>query len=443
MVIRNVVEFPQQIKNRVTILGRYRTSSFPFDLGYLGFSILLSFYYTKNGLGNDLSIFFEAGNHVVNSENPYGQSQDLVNSAYLNGPLTAIFLAVLSLLPKELLYFATIFFSLLLIPLIINNIKSICPRFFCNGKEFGVPIASVLIAFSFPIRATLIYGQLTIIYLYLFSFILVKLSETNSLFASSGLGVIVGASLDFKPHIYLLPSLFLVIKRIWILPGVMIYGFISYSFFEFFIGVNPYQEWFGAMRTRAMAGYSGADLMGISAVLRNQIYLEVVLIFAVLLGTVLQMRGVLYKEISYKITHWQVIAVFFCLLIQPFIHPQDLIWASFLIPFMISEDIESSKLWNFKLIICGQLFLWSYSWAANCLVIIIIIICIRLESRSIVKYSILCVPIIFAQIVQLGLGIEFSVLIRTMDYFAVIFSFLLVHGLYCESQKNKSKLSVN
>lgn len=302
---------------------------------YLAFGVASLLYYTYHGLGNDFPIFFHAGQAVLRFQSPWQSSSDPVYAAYLNGPLTSIFLGFTALLPSKLGLFLIRALSITALPIVVRKMAKI----FEVDLDESVWLVSILLLFSFPIRANLEYGQLFVIYC-LVAVTAVQISlKKDKFYLLISSGILIGICLDYKPQsfVILLPFVFAKLYRI---VGLLISIMVSAILSLFISDAWPFLEWLQALKSRSGASYKTSDqmsLLGISWQLGIVSGLAIAATCVLYFYGLLQLRDLLRSR-NYLL--YTTIIIFNLVGLSFFLHPTDLVLNVIALLFLLTNDDE-------------------------------------------------------------------------------------------------------
>lgn len=381
---------------------------------------MLAFYWTNNSLANDFHVFVNAGIRLAHSMNPYQVSGDPINQGFFNGPFHAIVLAIFSTLPFKILEYLLFFVSLLLIPFIVRSLHMLVFGY-CGLRIY---VFSFLIPFSFPFRAVFLYGQFTVIYFALFIWALRHALNSNSNTRQILIGVALGLCVDYKPHLYLIPLIFICHRKLWITSGFIFQALVCYVVFNLNLESNPYTLWINSLKIRSSTGFNGKDLMGIYALFGlNSLVLTTV--SCILIGAIIYIFTKIYRP-EVRLFHVVILINFACWLFQPFIHPQDLVWAGFLLPLLYERQILGGYT-NLFAFISGMLFVWSYHFLPNLFVSILLFSILRFFGLKYLFCIFSLVPVFSLFFASRFTNLDIPLSIKMINYVTTVSIYLLLH----------------
>ena len=321
---------------------------------YLLFSIIQMIRVSSTGLGNDFKVFFAAGELMRKGLSPY------LSPDYLNGPLHALFLSLIIDFDFEFILGGLRVVSIILIPLLIWQVGLVLRVNLNSLKILSIAALIQISAFNMTLLA---YGQLNVISssLLLLAFYLVcKINDSNrkTLVNSSIFTTIAIILIDYKPHIYLLPLIylfFLKARYIWkwtIIPS---------AFYIWFLSVNDFsyiREWIFNVIDRSRGQLSLGDQITIYALplpfMLTMLFIWILVVFKMRL---FQARRETWR---FLLGPSSVLCVMVCLptLFGPYVHPQDAILTYiFLMMFLLAKtNLFFSPI---SLLFAGMSFTWS------------------------------------------------------------------------------------
>ena len=306
------------------------------------------------GLGNDFKVFFSAGGLMRKGLSPY------LSPDYLNGPLHAFCLSLIIDFDFDFILGGLRAVSILLIPLLIWQVGLVLRVNLNSLKILAIAALIQISAFNMTLLA---YGQFNVIsssLLLLVFHLTCKVNDSSrKTFVNSSIVTIVAIILiDYKPHIYLLPIIylfFLKARYMWkstIIPS---------TFYIWFLSVNDFsyiREWISNVIDRSRGQLSLGDQITIYALpLPFILTMLFIWIFAVFKMRLFQARRETWR---FLLSPSSVICVMVCLpiLFGPYVHPQDAVLTFiFLMVFLLAKtNLFFSPI---SLLFAGMSFTWS------------------------------------------------------------------------------------
>jgi len=360
-------------------------------------------YFSLRGKGYDFPVFYEAGQLLLNFQSPWDAVIDPIYSAYLNGPLTALVISPLAILPQNITLAITRILSIVLIPFLTFQIS----KYFFPLQEFSylnkkIWLASSFILFTFPIRANLEYGQLFIVFL-AFAVSALRFSRYESTKFLLLAGFLIGLCCDYKPQCFIIFGLLICFKNRYIFLGVIL-SVISGAFLSTILTHKPpYLVWADVIFKKFKGGVTG-DQMHIYAVFPG--FWSQVITVVICAVTLLYLFKNRYAK---SIPHKNILIVFLSVLLSPWMHPTDLVLFSL---FTVGIAIRHNGLTFFSSLALGTLLVWSNNLVISILIVALSVFILFLYlGRSHNKYLtkilfIVLPPILFALVSNKNPAIE-------------------------------------
>ncbi len=360
-----------------------RTITYKPTIAYAILASLLCLYYFKFGLGNDYHIYFEAGSQVRKLNSPWNLGGD-IDGLYLHGPLSSIWMCLFTVLPQTIGLNILRLVSMFAIPFILRTtLKVIGGGSHANGTFWMV---SCLIILSFPVRASLQYGRFEILVFALFVYLIFRIKQAESKLDFLFVGFLIGLIVDYKPHIFLLPCvlLLLIFRRLYQFVGLIISIFLG-SFISIVLTNRlPYLDWIKIVieRGKGVEAQNNLGLFSFNYGFGISPFLSVFL--GLVLVLFLSLKHNQLESSSFKTKTLIFILVYSLFL--PILHPQDLIWLPVIHGvFYIRYKVERILLYWLLL---GFLLVWSNSEMINISMIVLInIVLYLLVERIDLRYS--------------------------------------------------------
>ena len=386
---------------------------------------------TLRGLGNDFPVFYRAGTAARHLHDPWATSIDVTYAAYLNGPISSALLGIISILKYDFALLIVRVATVLLVPLLLfflNRRLGIFP----NSQFWQI---STLCILSYPVRANLEYGQLFIIFFAIAAIpILYSTKRTIKLDIFSG--VTIAIAIDFKPHIFLILLLWVLVNR------VVLIGFCGAIFFGAVISILitnqlPFMVWASQILKRSHSVNETSDQMSLNGIIHHlgaDWNVTAIITAVLLLFLALRTRD-LFSKISFD---HKLLYMGFCLLpFSLFIHPTDLFMYSVVLSILIMRHFKSKPL---IFLFIGSSFVWSNSiYFTLILGALTLIIINPTDKRGWVSVLFLSIqPLIFAIVSQHLLNWEMSMR-HILNYEAVIVSCFLLKDLMILSLDKNTK----
>jgi hypothetical protein len=350
-------------------------------------------YFTLRGKGYDFPVFYEAGKLLLNFQSPWDAVVDPIYLAYLNGPLTALVISPLALVPQNIALGITRLLSIILIPFLIFQIS----KYFFPFRELyylnkKIWLASSFILFTFPIRANLEYGQLFIIFLAI-AVSALRLSRYESTRFLLLAGFLIGLCCDYKPQSFLIFALVICLKNRYIFLGGF-FSIVSGALLSTILTHKPPYIVWGEVIFKRFKGGVTVDQMHIYTVFPgylSQLMLMVVCALALL-------YFFLYRH-NLDTPHKNVLIIFLTVFLSPWMHPTDLVLFSL---FAVGIALQGNGLTFISSLALGSLLVWSNNLIINILIAIFSVSILflyleRNQKRYLVKVLfIVFLPVFFA-----------------------------------------------
>ena len=336
-------------------------------LAYAILASLLYFYYSKFGLGNDYQVYFESGSQVRSLQSPWNLGGD-INALYLHGPISSVWMNLFTILPQSFGLNLLRIMSLLAIPFIFRTTLKIVGAISYSNKAFWM--ISCLIILSFPIRASLQYGRFEILVFAVFTYLIFRIRKATSKLDFLFVGILIGVIVDYKPHVFLLPSLLLLLI---FRKSYLYFGLIASTLLGSLISVVltdrlPYLEWVKIIleRGNGVQTENDAGLFSINYGFGIGPFISVALGLTFVLYLSLINRHLKSASLTTKAVAFVLVYVLFL----PILHPQDLIWLPVIHGvFYIRYKVENTLGYWFLL---GFLLVWSNSLMINITMVVLI-----------------------------------------------------------------------
>ena len=366
---------------------------------FILFSSMVCAYFQVKGLGNDYRTFYSVGNSVRELENPWDVNKGNEFSAYLNGPISALILSVLSLFPYEISLFIVRVSTLALLPYTIKRLFSLFRISCSSGLRYYL---STLLVFSFPVRACLEYGQLSSIYLSCFVIFIAAIKSKEKGFHLFAFGLVSYIVLDYKPQIFLPILFFLPYRKIQFLLGFMT-GVTSAWLLNFFLtGDLFFNTWIDAILKRSQTVSNRGDQMSLYSLLDLNQTETKLLLFVLISATSV---SVIRSGESKNFNRGQRILLSLLLwsALTPFSHPTDMLISQLFI-FALAVRLSGNVNANLVLLALGCGAVWSNSLIPSSIVFLSLILIYRNSILAKSRFS------FFAQVLLLTPPIIFSLL---------------------------------
>lgn len=395
---------------------------------------LLCLYYFKFGLGNDYHIYFEAGSKVRSLNSPWNLGGD-IDGLYLHGPLSSIWMCLFTVLPQSIGLNLLRLVSMLAIPFILRStMKMISGGSYSNGTFWMI---SCLIILSFPVRASLQYGRFEILVFALFVYLILRIRNAESTLDFLFTGLLTGLILDYKPHIFLLPCLLLLLifRRLYQFFGLLISILLGSLISIVLTNRFPYSDWVKIIIERGKGVEAQENLgafsinygFGISPFISVTLGLGVVL-FLSLKRNYLVSSSFVTKTLAFILVY---------VLFLPILHPQDLIWLPVLHGvFYLRYRVERISLYWLLL---GFLLVWSNSRVINIVMILLINMVLYLVVEKIdLKFSL---KIVGVMLIPFSLFYSIAYFFPSSGegharHFIAVSSIVLFTSLFVKLEKN-------
>ena len=388
---------------------------------FFSLAILITLYYTKYGLGNDFRVFYQAAEYARGLSNPWFSSVDPIYSAYVNGPLTAIVISPLSLLSIDAAIFFVRFLSVVSIPLNLWLLAKILNVSF-SFSSHKLWIASSLLLFSFPVRANLEYGQLFLLFTLFFTFAVFFLHSFSSGWVHLSSGILLGITLDYKPQVFGIVSLILILRFRRVILGVVISWLFGALVSVWLTDSSPFLVWLKAINLRKDGGFNSSDQMNLVALVNNGLVLALLVLFLVGVGSSRIYRYWFSTNRDIPNLDWYLGSLVGFIFI-PYLHPTDMYVVGICLVIRLIQR-DSPILW----IGFGFLITWSNSLEVFVIQSISVFVLSALLNfnRSFVGVS--AIPsLIMLTVVELSIGSE-SLTRKSMNFAVLLVVFWFEFG---------------
>jgi hypothetical protein len=320
---------------------------------------------------NDFQIFYKAGRALLSGDDPWKVSTDPY-AMYLNGPITGSILAFLSLLPLS--------FSIFLVRL--GSLAGILVAFTIFPDPQAIShkrVAQIysVILLSFSIRSNLEYGQMVIIFSVLFFYLIRQLENggTSNIRCNLGYGAISAVLVDFKPQIFFLAVILLLIysrfQALLMMAAIHLLFYISYVFL---LKINPWTSWIAALSLRRHSMSQGDDQMSLPILLTRLSSSWVIGIGAIVLVSIYVTIKSSHRGISFfKRDRISFLIIPLGLLATPFLHPTDLVVVMLLV---MRLSLLGRPLNSFFYLFVGCSLVWSPSLYVSAISFIVAFFCL-------------------------------------------------------------------
>lgn len=373
-------------------------------LFYILLVLLEVTYYTIRGSAGDFPVFHGASKAVLSLDNPWESIVDPVFSAYLNGPITALIISPLGLLPQHIALLTTRLISLALIPVLVWHLsKLVKPKHeisLFNKKNW---LVSALVILTFPVRANLEYGQFFIIFMTAAT-IALALAQSHSprnLFAA---GFILGVCCDYKPQAFIVFVILFCFKNKTIFLGSCLSVLIGTFTSVILTQKIPYLEWAASVIMRFNGGMT-SEQMNIYVVVPRVI--SVFLIMTIVFAVALNKHKFFRPEIDKQQKNLTVIFIF--TLLSPWMHSTDLVLFAV---FAMSLVVQRSMFSYFGAFSFGTMLVWSNNIVISLLIAVAAstLFCLIVDNKlkkKIVQFIFIFLPsFIFSITVFVDLNLE-------------------------------------
>ena len=291
-----------------------------------------------NNLNNDFQVFYKAGIDFRDGVNPWDSQLD-PNAMYLNGSSTLFLFAILSFFPLEWAIFFIRALSLIAVVISVNYARN-------SLQKIPKPQLIIFLFLSFPLRAAMEYGQLTVIFgaIALYILIYVQKRSTDSILVILSISVI----LDFKPHIFIGIVVYLLLtKRIRLLVKAFLVWLIFQLVVGLYLQIFPFVEMLKAIKFRSETVTEGEDSFSIVSFLSLDSQWSMVITASSILVFCIYSFVIKRKPASKLLP-----LIAFSMLITPLLHPTDLMLLLFV--FMVKFQIT-----HISSFLLGMFFVWS------------------------------------------------------------------------------------
>jgi hypothetical protein len=350
-------------------------------------------YFSLRGKGYDFPVFYDAGRLFLNFQSPWDAVIDPIYSAYLNGPLTALIISPLALVPQDIALGITRVLSIVLIPFLTLQIS----KYFFPFQELSylnkkIWLASSFILFTFPVRANLEYGQFFIVFL-AFAISALRFSRYESIKFLLLAGFLIGLCCDYKPQCFIIFALLICFKNRYIFLGGILSVISGALLSAILTHKPPYLVWGEVIFKRFKGGVTG-DQMHIYTVFPG--------FWSRLILTVICAIALLYFFLhrhNLNNPYINVLTIFLTVFLSPWMHPTDLVLFSL---FAVGIALQGNGLTFISSLALGSLLVWSNNLVISILIAILSVSTLFLYlGRNHKKYMmkvlfIVSPPIIFA-----------------------------------------------
>ena len=328
-------------------------------LTYIAIGFLTCYYMKFASLGNDFQVYFDAGDLIVNLRDPWNPTGN-PNALYLHGPITSSWIWVFSLFPYSVSLTILRILTVALIPIILWMILELLD--IQLNRKINLWNLSTFVLMSFPIRSILNYGRFEVFVFFIFILIVYLLKKKPTISSIPVIcGLMMGAIIDYKPQIFLLPCLILFwyYLRIRLILGVLI-SVIFGSFVSFILTAEfPYWTWFNMLHLRSR-DTSIEKPLGLFSIYYG---FGIGPLLSVAIGFILISLIALQLLKGFEPNKIQSTVMFFCvyLFFYPLLHAQDLVWIPLILVTLLAADnslIASRYFW----VVSGLVLTWSNNY---------------------------------------------------------------------------------
>jgi hypothetical protein len=361
-------------------------------------------YYTIRGSAGDFPVFYGASKAVLSLDNPWESIVDPVFSAYLNGPITALIISPLGLLPQHVALLIIRLISLALIPVLVWHLsKLVQPKHeitLLNKKNW---LISALVILTFPVRANLEYGQFFIIFITAAT-IAITLAQSQlpkNLFAA---GFILGVCCDYKPQAFVIFVILFCFKNKLIFLGSCLSVLIGTFTSVILTRKIPYLEWAESILIRVDGGMT-SEQMNIYVVVPK--VLSVFITIAIVITLVLNRHKFFCAEIDKQLKY--LIVIFIFTLLSPWMHSTDLVLFPIFAISLVVQRTMFSYIGAFSL---GTMLVWSNNIVISLLIALaastlILLIVDKKLKKKVVQFLLISLPsLIFSITANVDLNLE-------------------------------------
>jgi hypothetical protein len=353
---------------------------------FVSISLIELFHFTRNGLGNDFDPFYEAAHQIRDGVDPWTNGQDSVYSAYVNGPLTTIFIVPLSFLPQNFALLVLRLITLLCLPIITKIIWRGTKNIFSIDKQ-SIYLVSSILALSYPVRANLEYGQFFVLILTAVLYLLFKDREGKLVLRNDlSVGFALVLALDFKPQVFLPLVGVVLIKRLKVILGMICAIFLE-GVLSFLISHKaPFHSWIHAITARKAGGFTTSDQMNLYSLVDSRLLYIIIIISSALIlrsGIVTHINA--FNNIFQAITFLSLIWFIFV----PYLHPTDLILP--VAALIIQAASKPGLILYFNI---GLVLVWSNSNSALLFMAVVIFLITKM-SRITNYFWVIIAPVLF------------------------------------------------
>lgn len=299
-------------------------------------AVLYLFHFTNQN--NDYPVFIKAGSDFLSRQDPWAEFTNPA-AMYLNGPSTLPILAIFSIFPIQASILALRILNLALTALVIVRFTTYKSPLALSGIISTVFLSS-------PFRASMEYGQFTIIFGLLAYLVFTRLQSSVESNFVTALALIM--LLEYKPNIFGILVVIALILRKYL---ILLWAALIFISIEIFMGIwlgakIPLASWLSAISYRSKFTSQGEDNVSLS----STVGLIPILFIACLIVLLLFCTRYFPKKIASHNSLVFLIGLY--LLATPLLHPTDFY---LLVLFLVFE--KKFKLDN--LILLGMLMVWS------------------------------------------------------------------------------------
>lgn len=294
------------------------------------------FHFTNQN--NDYPVFMKAGSDFLSRRDPWAEFANPA-AMYLNGPSTLPIYAIFSIFPMQASILALRILNLALTAMAISRYSSL--------KSPLVRSALISTVFlSSPFRATMEYGQFTIIFGLLAYLIFRRLQSNFGSNFVTALALVL--SLEYKPNIFGILLLVALILRRYL---ILLWAVVIFTSIEILIGIwidsrIPLVSWLNAISYRSRFTSQSEDNVSLS----SKIGLVPMILITCLILLVLFLARYFPKKIASHNSLVFLIGLY--LLVTPLMHPTDFYLLVLFLVFEKKFNLDS-------LTLLGMLMVWS------------------------------------------------------------------------------------
>ena len=386
---------------------------------------------TIRGLGNDFPVFYRAGIAARHLQDPWATSIDETYAAYLNGPISSVLLGVISILEYDLALLLVRIATIALVPTLLfflNRRLEIFP----NSQFWQISTMCIL---SYPVRANLEYGQLFIIF-FTIAVVPILYSKTRTTKLDIFSGAAIAIAVDYKPHVFLLLLLLVLINR-EILLGFLGASFVGAVISTVITNQFPFTVWASQILKRAQSTGESSDQMGLNGIFHHLGFSwgVTVIVTAVLLSFLILRVRDLSSVMSFE---QKSLYLGICVLpFSLFVHPTDLFMYSIILSLSLVQQFKSKQI---VFLFIGSSFVWSNNlYIALALGALTLFILNPKNLRDLVSVLLLSIqPLIFTVVTRQSPNWEMSIR-HILNFQAVIVSCFLLKDLITRRFENNNR----